>query len=939
MKLARYFLSAALALGIVSPAIISCAESTRQRPNVLLILADDLGYSDLGCYGGEISTPHIDRLARGGIRYSDFYNSARCCPSRASLLTGLHPHQAGIGGMVTPQPDPVKGPAYTGHLLPTCATLAELLGDAGYSTWMVGKWHLGNPGPIERGFQNYYGFRRFGSHSENQWDPARYVRLPESAKPELSYPEGRFYVTDVFTDYALEFLKEARQQKSARPGGVAAKPWFLYLAHSSPHFPIHAPRTTIDKYVATYRKGWDVLRAERFERMKKLGLVPAMATMPPRDMVPVDRDDIANGFSGRQNPAWDSLPADRREDLAHRMATFAAMVEHVDQSVGRIVGDLEKNGELANTLILFLSDNGACYEWGPFGFDGESRQGVTILHKGADLDKVGQRDSFQSYGSAWANLGNTPLKLYKHFCHEGGISGPLIVHWPAGLSRKGDWVSDLAHIMDITPTVLEVAGVAQPTKRNGQHITPIEGRSLLSHFAGKNLPERALAFEHQGARGLRKGDWKIAWGKRMTTEPAWELYNLKTDRSEQHNLAQTKPELVKSLSEEWLAWATHVNVHPFGNHTSSVPVINTNTLRSDQRPTAKATYGSAPSTAAELQIQNETKPLLDVWMRDTYVTCGPDGNYYLTGTTAAPGRAFDALGPHCWDWNDGLYLWRSSDLKNWTALGLVWSLDTDTTWQSKFATRQPQRHPTGFQLDAKRRAVWAPELHYIRSAKNWFMVACMNDTAPQKGSFVLRSQTGKPEGPYENITGNASGPIFPNIDGSLFEDADRSVWFVGHSHFYARMKSDLSGLATDLKAFQETPYPSEPYIEGAFVFKHAERYHLAQAIWSFKMPDGSFTYEADAEKRGGVRWSYDCVIASSDKLEGPYGPRYTAGAGMGHNNLFNDTAGNWWATHFGNPRGSREFSQPFYCCPAVIPMRWRDGKFQPAGPQVNVGTP
>ncbi len=936
MKLARYFLSAALALGIVSPAIISCAESTRQRPNVLLILADDLGYSDLGCYGGEISTPHIDRLARGGIRYSDFYNSARCCPSRASLLTGLHPHQAGIGGMVTPQPDPVKGPAYTGHLLPTCATLAELLEDAGYSTWMVGKWHLGNPGPIERGFQNYYGFRRFGSHSENQWDPARYVRLPESAKPELSYPEGRFYVTDVFTDYALEFLKEARQQKSARPGGVAAKPWFLYLAHSSPHFPIHAPRTTIDKYVATYRKGWDVLRAERFERMKKLGLVPAMATMPPRDMVPVDRDDIANGFSGRQNPAWDSLPADRREDLAWRMATFAAMVEHVDQSVGRIVGDLEKNGELANTLILFLSDNGACYEWGPFGFDGESRQGATILHKGADLDKIGQRDSFQSYGCAWANLGNTPLKLYKHFCHEGGISGPLIVHWPAGLSRKGDWVSDPAHIMDIAPTVLEVAGIAQPTKRNGQAITPIEGRSLLSHFAGKNLPERALAFEHQEARGLRKGDWKIAWGKRMTTEPAWELYNLKTDRSEQHNLAQAKPELVKSLAEEWLAWATRVNVHPFGNHTSSVPAINT--LR-DQRPASKTSYGSAPSTAAELQIPNETKPLLDVWMRDTYVTCSPDGNYYLTGTTAAPGRAFDALGPHCWDWNDGLYLWRSSDLKNWTALGLVWSLDTDTTWQSKFATRQPQRHPTGFQLDAKRRAVWAPELHYIRSAKNWFMVACMNDTAPQKGSFILRSQTGRPQGPYENITGNASGPIFPNIDGSLFEDADGSVWFVGHNHFCARMKSDLSGLATDLKAFQETPYPSEPCIEGAFVFKHAERYHLAQAIWSFKMPDGSFTYEADAEKRGGVRWSYDCVIASSDKLEGPYGPRYTAGAGMGHNNLFNDTAGNWWATHFGNPRGIREFAQPFLCRPAVIPMQWRDGKLQPAGPQVNGGTP
>ena len=689
------------------------------RPNVLLILADDLGYSDLGCYGGEISTPHIDRLARGGIRYSDFYNSARCCPSRASLLTGLHPHQAGIGGMVTPQPDPVKGPAYTGHLLPTCATLAELLGDAGYSTWMVGKWHLGNPDPIERGFQNYYGFRRFGSHSENQWDPARYVRLPESAKPEFSYPEGRFYVTDVFTDYALEFLKQARQQKSARPGGAAAKPWFLYLAHSSPHFPIHAPRTTIDKYVPTYRKGWDVLRAERFERMKKLGLVPAMATMPPRDMVPVDRDDIANGFSGRQNPAWDSLPADRREDLAWRMATFAAMVEHVDQSVGRIVGDLEKNGELANTLILFLSDNGACYEWGPFGFDGESRQGVTILHKGADLDKVGQRDSFQSYGSSWANLGNTPLKLYKHFCHEGGISSPLLIHWPAGVTRQEAWVADPAHIMDIVPTVLAAAGVSYPARHNSQPLTPLEGTSLLPALPGKSLPTRALAFEHQEARGLRKGDWKIAWSKRQTHEPAWELYNLRADRSEQTNLASSHPEIVQELAGDWLDWARRVKVYPFFNSTNATTPTKPPRPRSSSSFTPPAHYG----TASAQPFPHNVKPLLDVWMRDTYVMRGPDGNYFLTGTTAAPGRNFDALGPHCWDWNDGIHLWRSPDLTNWTALGCVWSLDTNTTWQGKFATREPQRHPTGFQLDAKRRAVWAPELHYLRSASNWFIVA------------------------------------------------------------------------------------------------------------------------------------------------------------------------------------------------------------------------
>lgn len=338
-------------------------------------------------------------------------------------------------------------------------------------------------------------------------------------------------------------------------------------------------------------------------------------------------------------------------------------------------------------------------------------------------------------------------------------------------------------------------------------------------------------------------------------------------------------------------------------------------------------YGAATITPA-LQIPPGTKPLLEHWMRDTYVMHGPDGNYYLTGTTAAPERKFDAQGPHCWDWNNGLYLWRSPDLKTWQPLGLVWSLDRDATWQSKFAVKQATRHLTGYMLDAKRRAVWAPELHYLRSATNWFFVACMNDAAPQKGSFILRSTSGRPEGPYENIPGNATGPIFNNIDGSLFEDDDGSVWFIGHNHFYARMKPDMSGLAEEPRRFIESEYAPEPYIEGAFVFKHAGKYHLAQAIWSFNLPDGSFTYDATAEKRGGGRWSYDCVIASADKFGGPYGPRYTAGVGIGHNNLFQDKQGNWFATHFGNPRGTNAFKQPFLCRPAIIPMRYADGRFQ-----------
>jgi arylsulfatase len=310
----------------------------------------------------------------------------------------------------------------------------------------------------------------------------------------------------------------------------------------------------------TYRKGWDVLRVERFERQKKLGMFPASLPLPPRERVPVDSDAIANGYAGKQNPAWESLDADRREDLARRMATYAAMVEHVDAGIGRILADLEKHGELDNTLIIFLSDNGACYEWGPFGFDGESRRGLTTLYTGDDLRKIGQPGTHSSYGSAWANLGNTPLNLYKHFCHEGGLRSPLIVHWPASITRSGAWVNDPVHLMDVVPTVSALAGAEAPVEFKGKTLIPLEGVSLVPTFAGTALAQRTLAFEHERARGLRRGDWKIAWGKRMGGKPAWELYNLAEDPTEQHNLAKEKPELTAELAAEWMAWAQRVHV-------------------------------------------------------------------------------------------------------------------------------------------------------------------------------------------------------------------------------------------------------------------------------------------------------------------------------------------------------------------------------------------
>ena len=357
-------------------ALIIAPVSAAERPNIILILVDDLGYSDLGCYGGEIDTPNIDSLADSGVRFTQLYNSARCCPSRASLMTGLYPSQAGIGDFTTKNPHPTRGPGYIGRLNDQCVTIAEVLKPTGYGCYYVGKWHMHpETGPIKRGFDEFYGYTR--GHSHDQYDEDYYIRLPEGRAKEIDPPADEYYATDIFNQYALEFIRQG--QKSGTP-------WFLFLGHSSPHFPVQAPADRADQNEETYRRGWDVLREERYERMQKLGLIDGGHwKLTPRSIVPVDREDIANGFPGRPNPAWDSLDQDRRRDLSRRMAVFAAMVESVDSGVGQIVDHLQQTGDLDNTLILFLSDNGACYEWGPFGFDGTSRSGTTTLRPDSSI--------------------------------------------------------------------------------------------------------------------------------------------------------------------------------------------------------------------------------------------------------------------------------------------------------------------------------------------------------------------------------------------------------------------------------------------------------------------------------------------------------------------------------------------------------------------------
>ena len=541
-----------LLLGICG-LLVGChtALAGSERPNIIVILADDLGYSDLGCYGGEVNTPHIDALASGGVRFTQMYNSARCCPTRASLMTGLYPSQAGIGDFTSDHPNEKRGPGYIGRLNDSCVTIAEALGREGYGCYYVGKWHLNQKtGPIQRGFHEFYGYTR--NHSQDQYDPQKYERLPYGRRQEIHPPEGEFYATDVFNEYAQEFVRQ---------GQASDKPWFLFLAHSSPHFPVQAPAERADKHEKTYLRGWDVLRQERFQRMKELGLVDGDRwVLTERSLVPVDREDIANGYSGRANPAWDTLSKDRRHDLARRMAVYAAMVESVDQGVGRIVDQLQRSGDLDNTLILFLSDNGACYEWGPFGFDGQSRQGTTTLRTGEELREIGGPGTHQSYGSAWANLCNTPFRLYKHFTHEGGISTPFIAHWPSGFGSHSEWVRDPVHVIDVLPTLLSAARAEYPVQRKDEPVPPLEGVDLLPAMRGKDIPDRILGFDHQAAHAFRDGDWKLVWSKRMPQEIQWELYNLSQDRCELNDLASTYPHRVDKMVEQWYEWARRVGV-------------------------------------------------------------------------------------------------------------------------------------------------------------------------------------------------------------------------------------------------------------------------------------------------------------------------------------------------------------------------------------------
>ncbi|BDC49649.1 sulfatase [Bryobacterales bacterium F-183] len=493
-------------------ALPAIAQTQQKKPNIIVIMADDMGFSDIGCYGSEIPTPNLDRLAANGVRLTQFYNAARCCPTRASLLTGLYPHQAGIGHMVEGAPVP----AYQGYLNDKCATLAEVMKTAGYRTAMAGKWHVGEKRPhwpTDRGFERYFGLIS-GASSYFELSKSRQMALGSESYTPPS--DGSFYMTNAFTDHALRFVDEFAGGKD---------PFLLYLAYTAPHWPLHALPEDIAKFRGKYRKGWDALREERHARQLKMGIVDAKWKLPERD---------------REVGPWTAAEGNA-DDWDLRMAVYAAQIYRMDQNIGRLIQKLEETKQLDNTLILFLADNGGCAE----EKIGGEKPNVA----------AGGADSYTSYGKPWAHASNTPFRMYKHWVHEGGISSPLIAHWPARLKKKGYIErTQAAHLIDIMATCMDAGGASYPAAK-----IPMEGKSMLPIFEGKRLAREFLAWEHEGNRALRQGDWKL-----VSKHPGgWELYNIAADRTETRDLAAAEPDRVRAMSALWEQWAAKCGVLPW----------------------------------------------------------------------------------------------------------------------------------------------------------------------------------------------------------------------------------------------------------------------------------------------------------------------------------------------------------------------------------------
>ena len=561
----RDFLKA-IGLGAMSLAIPGCNGSSGlslgspldalrrdKKPNIVLIMADDMGYSDIGCYGGEIQTPNLNRLAAGGLRFTQFYNTARCCPTRASLMSGLYQHQAGVGHMM----DDKGYDAYRGELSNRCVTIAEVLKTAGYSTYMSGKWHVTKSTkpdgdkhnwPRQRGYDRFFGtIHGAGSF----YDPNTLTRDNTQIVPDSE----DFYYTDAISDNAVKFVREHNMNN----------PFFMYVAYTAPHWPMHAKPQDIAKYKGRYAAGWDALRAERHKRMIKMRIVQ-------RKWKITDRDSGA--------PPWDE--AENKNWFERRMEVYAAMVDCLDQGVGRIVSELKRTGNFENTLIFFLADNGGCAEeYGsrgpvkpdpsepvvlkPMGKDElQTRMQPAVTRDGRPVRTgygvmPGPADTYIAYGKPWANASNTPFRLYKHWVHEGGISTPLIAHWPSRIKERGKLRHQPGHLIDIMATCVDISGAKYPSEYNGRRIIPMEGRSLVPAFDNKPIEREAIYWEHEGNRAVRKGKWKL-----VSRRPGkWELYDMEADRTELDDLSRKYTRTVEQLKSMYESWAARCGVQPW----------------------------------------------------------------------------------------------------------------------------------------------------------------------------------------------------------------------------------------------------------------------------------------------------------------------------------------------------------------------------------------
>lgn len=502
------------------------AHSANERPNFLVILADDLGFSDLGCYGGEIATPNLDKLAANGLKFTQFYNTARCWPTRAALITGYYPQQIHRDGMPGAPNNFGSGGARPKWAL----TLAERLKPAGYRTYHSGKWHIDGK-PTSHGFDR---------SNETSRGPGFFESLQ---RPDR---DAKYYRTIHTADHAISCLQE---HTAKHPD----KPFFQYVAFHAPHFPLHALPKDIDRYRDRYVDGWDALRKERHARQQNMGLQlaelsPLEANVGPPYAFP---DQIAQLGAGEANRpvAWEGLTAEQQRFQATKMAIHAAMVDRMDREIGRVLNQLREMGAFENTVICFLSDNGASAEMMVRG-DGHDPQAAP-----------GSAASYLCLGPGFSSVANTPFRRHKTWVHEGGTSTPFIVHWPKGITARGELRSALAHVIDITPTMLDLADV-DPTDTGGPTMS---GLSLKEVFAGDLADaHEELWFYHEGNRALRQGDWKLIhsnisrpfpWRKakayELQVQPEWHLYNVAVDRAEQHDLATNERERVAAMAQRW----------------------------------------------------------------------------------------------------------------------------------------------------------------------------------------------------------------------------------------------------------------------------------------------------------------------------------------------------------------------------------------------------